>query len=107
MYFSKPVDGFCIPVLYIRKEYLDISELKDISIKEFEESFLSREALDDDFIEKSKSLKEDIKIDKRLVFDDDDQNINMEELKEILIKRKNEEINMEKNGLIVLDADIK
>ena len=38
MYLSKPAEGFCIPVLYIRKEHLDISELKDIASKEVEKT---------------------------------------------------------------------
>lgn len=104
MYLSKPVEGFCIPVLYIRKEHLDISELKDIASKEVEKTIFSRgEALNDH--ECSKKSNEDEKISERLIFDDDD--INIEEVKETIVKRKVEEVDVENVGFLIFDGDIK
>lgn len=104
MYLSKPVEGFCIPVLYIRKENLDISELKDIASKEVEKTIFSRgETLnDDDCLKKS---NKDEKISERLIFDDDD--INIEEVKETIVKRKVEEVDVKNVGFLIFDGDIK
>ncbi|WP_428817719.1 hypothetical protein ACQR2L_06325 [Clostridium butyricum] len=104
MYLSKPVEGFCIPVLYIRKEHLDISELKDIASKEAKKTIFSRgETLNDH--ECSKESNEDEKISERLIFDDDD--INIEEVKETVVKRKVEEVDVENVGFLIFDEDIK
>lgn len=104
MYLSKPAEGFCIPVLYIRKENLDISELKDIASKEVEKTIFSRrETLnDDDCLKKS---NKDEKISERLIFDDDD--INIEEVKETIVKRKVEEVDVKNVGFLIFDGDIK
>lgn len=104
MYLSKPVEGFCIPVLYIRKEHLDISELKDIASKEVEKTIFSREETLNDY-ECSKKSNEDEKISERLTFDDDD--INIEEVKETVVKRKVEEVDVENVGFLIFDGDIK
>lgn len=111
MYLSKPIDGFCVPVLYVEKEYLNINELKDIKTMDYDNGifFRSDNLRDSDYTKKSNvSNKDGIeyeKISKKLIFDED-ENSNTNELEENIIRRKVEEIDEKNLGLLILDGDV-
>lgn len=110
MYLSKPIDGFCVPVLYIEKEYLNISELKDIKTRDYDNSMFLRgeKLIDYGYTQKSNISNEDRidceKISEKLIFDADENN-NINELKETIIKRKVEESDVKNPGFLILDGD--
>lgn len=111
MYLSKPIDGFCVPVLYVEKEYLNINELKDIKTMDYDNSifFRSENLKDSDYTKKlNVSNKDGIeyeKISEKLIFDED-ENSNINELQENIMKRKVEEIDGKNLGLLILDGDV-
>lgn len=113
MYLSKPQEGFCIPVLYIKKEELDIAKLLDIdkSSEDVELNYLGKNLyhdlsdnnegliIEDEALNASRSEKND-----RLIFDVDEDSEN-HEVPESLIDRKINELGAEALGVLILDGD--
>lgn len=114
MYLSKPEKGFCIPVLYIKKEDLNISKLRDIKRTAEEEK---SNHLENGINYNYSDHKSDLKIKEenlystrgekndRLVLDAD-EDITDERLKEFIVNREINEMNSEDLGVLILDGDV-
>lgn len=113
MYLSKPQEGFCIQVLYIKKEELDIAKLLDIdkSSEDDELNYLEKNLyhdladnkegliIEDEILKEYRSEKND-----RLIFDVD-EDIENHELPDSLIDRKINEVGADSLGVLILDGD--
>lgn len=113
MYLSKPEGGFCIPVLYINKDELNISRFKDIN-KEWEDKKIDylRYDAEDRYSENNIDLEVkdenyNISEDERnncLIFDVDECESG-EEIKKSIIDRRINEVEAESVGVLILDGE--
>lgn len=115
MYLLKPEEGFCIPVLYIKKEELDISRLEENNQLDNNERIsyfrgnIEGEQLnqDEDNENEQKQVDEEIineEVNNRLVFDTD-ESIEIEEIKQLPIERIIKEIKEDSVGVLILDEE--
>lgn len=115
MYLLKPEEGFCIPVLYIKKEELDISRLEENNqldnnerISYFRGNIEGKQLnQDEDNENEQKQVDEEIineEVNNRLVFDTD-ESIEIEEIKQLPIERIIKEIKEDSVGVLILDEE--
>lgn len=113
MYLSKPEEGFCIPVLYINRKELDISNLLDIDkvSENYEMNYLGKEFYNDLPDNKEESLIKDEVLNAprgeendRLIFDTDEGDEKNESL-ESLIERKINGADSEGFGVLIFDGE--
>ena len=115
MYLLKPEEGFCIPVLYIKKEELDISRLEENNQLDNNErvNYLRGNIEDEQLSQDENKVNEQSKVDEeiineeinnRLVFNTDD-GVEIEEIKQLPIERIIKEIKEDNVGVLILDGE--
>ena len=115
MYLLKPEEGFCIPVLYIKKEELDISRLEENNQLDNNErvNYLRGNIEDEQLSQDENKVNEQSKADEeiineeinnRLVFNTDD-GVEIEEIKQLPIERIIKEIKEDNVGVLILDGE--
>lgn len=111
MYLLKPENGFYIPVIYVRKEDLNIYKLKELSSAEKESDYLKTEDNASIVHNHEKAKREENWVmemrseDTHILFDADEGRY-YEKSIENIINRKSEKIEPEAVGLLILDDEV-
>lgn len=113
MYLSKPEGGFCIPVLYIKKDELNIRQLKNINKElEVEDFDYFRNDFEDKYLKNKRNFQteewdfDNLSNEKnnRLTFDMDEP-VEGEFIKQSIVDRKISELGAESVGVLILDGE--
>ena len=112
MYLSTPEFGFCMPVLYVKKDELDIGRLKDIN-KQWEDEkrdylrCCSEDGYSNNIDFGIKNENYDISGNKEndcLIFDVDECESG-EEIKKYIVNRRVNEVESKSVGVLILDGE--